>query len=401
MIFFIKKSAYMKINLLDKNNNAAILLVGIISIIIGVGVARFAFTSLLPFMLEDFLSLKKAGILASFNFAGYLFGAVLIIFIKDINDKVKYFRLGIILNILSTFILVYSTNYYLWIFARVIAGLGSAYVLIIAGALVMVKLNLKNKTKAMGIHYCGIGIAIVAVEVISQYTLSFTTWKMAWLILSVFAFILSFYSIYILSFDKKIKEKAIKHDFDKSIFSLYVILLILSYFTLGIGFVVQATFLPDIVNSLEGLKGYGNLTWLIVGLAGIPSSIIWMRLAHKKGSINVIIIAMILQIIGILIPTISTNLYLNLLSAILYGSTFIGLVALFMNLVGNIAKNNPVVLMSIFTSAYGIGQILAPLYSVYLIGIYSNYNSTLYLTAFFVFCGIILLLMAKKVKSKE
>ena len=390
----------MKINLLDKNNNAAILLAGIISIIIGVGVTRFAFTSLLPFMLEDFLNIKKAGILASLNFAGYLFGAVLIVFIKDINAKVKYFRLGIIIIILTTFVLVYSSNYYLWIFARMLAGLGSSYVLIIAGALVMVKLNLKNKTKAMGIHYCGIGIAIVIVEVIAQYTLSFGTWKMAWLILSLFAFVLSFYCIYILSFDKKIKEKAIKHKFDTSIFSLYVILLILSYFTQGIGFVVQATFLPDIVNSLEGLEGYGNLTWLIVGLAGIPSSILWMRLAHKKGSINVIIIAMILQIIGILIPAFSTNLYLILLSAILYGSTFIGLVSLFMTLGGNIAKNNPVVLMSIFTSAYGLGQILGPLYSVYLIQIYSNYNTALYLTAFFVFCGILLLLIAKRIKNK-
>lgn len=390
----------MKINLFDKNNNAAILLAGIISIIIGVGVTRFAFTSLLPFMLEDFLNIKKAGILASLNFAGYLFGAVLIVFIKDINAKVKYFRLGIIIIILTTFVLVYSSNYYLWIFARILAGLGSSYVLIIAGALVMVKLNLKNKTKAMGIHYCGIGIAIVIVEIIAQYTLSFGTWKMSWLILSIFAFVLSFYCIYILSFDKKIKEKAIKHKFDTSIFSLYVILLILSYFTQGIGFVVQATFLPDIVNSLEGLEGYGNLTWLIVGLAGIPSSILWMRLAHKKGSINVIIIAMILQIIGIIIPTISANLYLILLSAILYGSTFIGLVSLFMTLGGNIAKNNPVVLMSIFTSAYGLGQILGPLYSVYLIQIYSTYNSALYLTAFFVFCGIILLLIAKRIKNK-
>ena len=76
----------------------------------------------------------------------------------------------------------------------------------------------------------------------------------------------------------------------------------MAYFTEGVGFVVQATFLPDIINSLEGLEGYGNLGWLIVGIAGIPSSILWMRWAHTYGSVNVIIIAMVLQIIGILIP---------------------------------------------------------------------------------------------------
>ncbi len=46
--------------------------------------------------------------------------------------------------------------------------------------------------------------------------------------------------------------------------------------------------LPDIINNLPGLSGYGNLTWTLVGLAEIPSCIIWMRLAHKYRSVNII-----------------------------------------------------------------------------------------------------------------
>ena len=94
-----------KISLLDRENNAAILLAGIITLIIGMGVSRFVFTSLLPFMLDDFLELTFAAILASLNFAGYLSGSIFAIFIKDINTKIKYFRLGILLCILTTFIL--------------------------------------------------------------------------------------------------------------------------------------------------------------------------------------------------------------------------------------------------------------------------------------------------------
>ena len=52
------------VNLLDKNSNIAILLAGIIALIIGVGVARFVFTSLLPPMLEDYLTISFAGVLA-------------------------------------------------------------------------------------------------------------------------------------------------------------------------------------------------------------------------------------------------------------------------------------------------------------------------------------------------
>lgn len=383
-------------NLLDRNNNAAILLAGILAIVVGVGVARFAFTSLLPSMLDDFLTITNAGVLASFNFVGYLSGAIFSVFIKDINAKVRYFRIGMMLSVITTLVLATTTDATIWLVSRVIAGFGSAMVLIVGGALVMVKLNFESKTKAMGIHFSGIGMAIVLSELISQAVLDRGTFADAWMALSIFAIIISFYSIYILSFDRAIKQEAQKHKLSKSIFSTYVILLILAYFAEGVGFVVQGTFLPDIINSLDGLKGYGSVTWLVVGIAGVPSSIIWMNLAHRYGSVNIIMVAMALQVVGILIPAFSTNILLNLLSGALYGSTFIGLVALFMNLGGHLAGRNPVVLMGAMTAAYGIGQVSAPLYSVALIEYFGNYNSTLYVTASIVFIGILFLLYAKK-----
>lgn len=385
--------------LLNRNSNAAILLAGILTIVVGVGVARFAFTSLLPYMLEDFLTLTFAGVLASLNFVGYLSGAIFSIFIKDINAKVKYFRIGFVLSIVSTLVLGLSTNETLWLLSRVVAGFGSAMLLIVGAAIVMVKLNLEDKTKAMGIHFSGIGFAITLSELLSQSVLENHTWSEAWLVLSVFAFVISFYSLYILSFDKVLKQDAPKHKLSKSIFTPYVILLILAYFTEGVGFVVQGTFLPDIINSLEGLAGKGSLVWLVVGIAGIPSSIVWMRLAHRYGSVNIIMVAMALQVIGILIPTVSVNIYLNLLSGALYGSTFIGLVALFMHLGGKLAGANPVVLMGAMTAAYGIGQVGAPLYSVALIEHFGNYDMALYLTAFIVFLGIVFLAYAKRIAS--
>lgn len=389
-------------NLLNRNSNSAIILAGILSIIVGLGVARFVFTSLLPPMLENFLTITFAGILASINFAGYLSGSIFATLIKDINTKVKYFRLGLIISVLSSFILAFSQNEIVWAVSRVIAGFGSAMVLVVGSAIVMTKLKMENKTKAMGIHFSGIGFSIFTTDLISRAVLYYSgDWHKAWFILAVFAFFVSIYCIYILCFDKEVKQNVIKHKFDITLFSPFVILLIIAYFTEGVGFVVQATFLPDIINSLEGLQGYGSFTWTLVGLAGIPSCIIWMTLAHKFGSVNIIIIAMLTQIVGILISALTTNVYLNLFSGVLYGGTFVGLVALFMNLGGKLAGKNPVVLMGAFTTSYGIGQVMAPLYSVKLIDIYGNYDSSLYLTAFIVFLGVILLFVAKKIASNE
>ena len=389
-------------NLLDRNSNFNILLAGIIGLFIGVGVARFSYTSLLPSMLADnTLSLTFSGILASINYVGYLSGSIFAIFIKDINTKVKYFRIGIILCILTTIIMGVTTNEILWLLGRVIAGFGAAMVLVVGAAIVMTKLNFQDKTKAMGIYFSGIGIALASSDIISRYVLSFSSWQNSWIILTFCAIAVAAYPLYILSFDKEISQKNEKHPFNKALFSPFVVVLIVAYFTEGVGFVIQGTFLPTILKSIEGLESVAGLSWLLVGLAGIPSSIIWMRLAHKYGSVNIIIIAMSLQIVGILIPTFSTNMYLNLFSGILYGATFVGLVALFMNLGGKLAASNPVMLMGALTTAYGIGQVTAPLYAVSLTQLTGNYNYALYLTAAIVLFGVLILLLAKKVTQNS
>lgn len=390
----------MNFNPFDKHNNANILLAGIFSIIIGVGVARFSFTTLLPPMLENFLSITDAGLLASVNYIGYLSGAIFSVFIKDINTKVRFFRIGVILSIATTAILSLSENELLWFASRILAGFGSAMMLIVGGALVMVKLNFEDKTKAMGFHFSGIGFAIITSELISKYVLQKGTWSDAWMVLTLFALVLSPYVAHILSFDKETKKEAVKHPLSRSMFNPYVILLILAYFAAGVSFVVQATFFPDIINSLEGLKGYGGLGWLFVGIAGIPSAILWMRLAHRYNSVDIIILVFALQIAGILIPTFSSNIYLNLLSGVLYGSTFVAHVALFMHYGGKLAGKNPIVFMGAMTSAYGIGQVSAPLYSVALIEKFGNYDMALYVTAAIAFMGILFLLYAKRLKPE-
>lgn len=388
------------LNLLDKNDNFNILLAGILSLFIGVGVARFAYTSLLPTMLEEqVLSLNFSGVLASINYIGYLSGSIFSIFIKDMNTKVKFFRIGLFLCVITTIILGLTTWDILWLISRIVAGFGSAMILVVGAAIVMKKLNFEDKTKAMGIYFTGIGLALASTDLISRYILSVSSWENSWLVLTFCAAIISIYCYYILSFDKTLESSNQKHKIDKSIFSPFVIILIIAYFTEGVGFVIQGTFLPTILKSINGLEDIAALSWLLVGLSGIPATIIWMRLAFKYGSVNMIIIAMSIQIIGILIPTFTTIPFLNLLSGVIYGITFVGLVALFMNLGGKIAGNNPVVLMGSLTTAYGIGQVMAPLYAVSLTSWSGNYNYALYLTASIVFIGVVILLISKKFES--
>jgi len=390
----------IRINLFNKDSNFNILLAGIISLFVAIGVARFSYTSLLPAMLDDeAISLAFSGVMASVNYVGYLLGALFAIFIKSMSIKVKCFRLGLLLCVITTLIIGITDNDYWWLASRIVAGFSSAMVMVIGSAIIMMKLNLENKTKAMGIYFSGIGVALVASDMIGRYVLSISSWQTSWLVLALSAALVVFYPWHVLSFAKTVKQSVIKQSFNPVLFSGFVLILITAYFTAGVGFVVQGTFLPTIIKSLPGLEVYAGLTWILVGLAGIPSSVIWMHLAHKYGDINIIIIAMSIQIVGILIPAITTNIYLNLLSGIFYGGTFVGLVALFIHLGGKLAQHNPIVLMGALTAAYGVGQVGAPLYAVTLTNWSGNYNYALYVTALIVFSGVLMLLTTKMSKS--
>jgi MFS family permease len=65
----------------------------------------------------------------------------------------------------------------------------------------MSRLRLKDKTKAMGIHFSGIGFAIVVTELLNKAVLSYSSWQTAWLISSVLGIFLLGYAFYILDYD--------------------------------------------------------------------------------------------------------------------------------------------------------------------------------------------------------
>ncbi|EAR09114.1 YbfB/YjiJ family MFS transporter [Reinekea blandensis] len=384
-------------DLLNRNHPIAILLAGILALIVGVGAARFAFTALLPAMLENTLSLRFSGVLASLNYVGYLSGAIFAIFLKDLNAKVRFFRIGMVLCVLTTLVLATTTDEWVWLVSRIIAGFGAAMALVVGSAIVMTKLNMADKTKAMGIHFSGIGFSILVTDLLSRLVMQFGgSWQHAWLILTLMATAAAGYSMYILRVEPSGTEPAKATSFDFSVFTRAVWVLVFAYFTEGLGMVVQGTFLPDIINSLEGLEGFGGYAWTAVGLAGIPSCILWMRAAHRFGSVTIIIVTMLLQVAGILIPVLTNNPWLNLLSGLLFGGTFVALVALFMTLGGKLAGHHPVVVMGAITTAYGIGQVSGPLYSVALVEHFGSYSYALVLTAAFVAFGAMLMAVNRR-----
>ena len=111
---------------------------GICALVLTVGLARFAYTPLLPLMRVDAgLSAAQGGWLATFNYLGYLLGTLLVARVGDMRRKFHFYRVGLVLAVLATGLMGLTTTPWLWSLLRFVAGLSSTAGLLLASGLVL------------------------------------------------------------------------------------------------------------------------------------------------------------------------------------------------------------------------------------------------------------------------
>ena len=99
---------------------------------------------------------------------------------------------------------------------------------------------------------------------------------------------------------------------------------------------------------------------MAIGLAAAPAAFNWDLIARYTGDINALILAAVLQIVGIVMPVAMGGLYATLFGALLFGGTFIGMVSLVLTMAGRYYPTRPAKMMSKMTLSYGVAQIIGP-----------------------------------------
>lgn len=390
---------------INENNPLKVMFAGLFSLILTMGIARFAYTPLLPVMLDQtFLNDASGGWLATINYIGYMTGALIAASIGDLILKDKLYRIGLVLAIISTIGMGIAENYVLWSIMRFIAGLSSAGGLLIGSGLILNWMIRHGHKPELGLHFSGVGlgIAVTAIFAIvmsdsftsSQSYLSHFTYAQQWQVFTVIAVLLAIPACLWLPRPSNSRvSEAGKTLVDKAPRRNWMLLLYSSYFCAGIGYAISATFLVAIVDQQATLKGNGSLVWLVAGLAAAPSCIFWDRIARKIGELKAISWAYLINIIGIIIPAFSHSLTGVILSGLFFGATFIGLVSLMLTMVGKFYPTEPAKPMGRLTLSYGAAQIVAPAISGMIAGTTGNYSIPLIMAAAIMGLGVVLLLI--------
>jgi predicted MFS family arabinose efflux permease len=374
-----------------------VLSAGIISLVLMLGVARFAYTPLLPLMQQQAgLGIAEGGWLAAVNYMGYLAGAVIASLISDIVLKDRLYRAGIVVALLTTLGMALAENLWLWAAMRFFAGLSSAAGLLLGSGLILHWLIRHDHRSELGIHFAGIGIGIAFCAIAVELMDPAFDWRQQWILLTLAGVLLAIPAWSWLP-RPQVQQASFKGTamVDRPPSRAFVRLFMAAYFCAGVGYVVSATFIVAIVDDLPEMRGSGTWTFMVLGLAAAPACVAWDLVARRVGELNAMISAFVLQIGGILLPVLIPSIGMTLLGAALFGGTFIGIVSLVLTMAGRFYPTRPAKMMGKMTIAYGVAQIAAPAITGQLARDDGSYADGLYLAAAVMLLGTLCMLLLK------
>ncbi|MEQ8289175.1 MAG: YbfB/YjiJ family MFS transporter [Gammaproteobacteria bacterium] len=370
-----------------------VFIAGICSLVLTMGIARFAYTPLLQVM-QDASVVNDAigGWLAAFNYLGYLTGTVIAASISNLVLKDKLYRLSLIIAILTTVGMAWTENWIVWSILRYLAGLTAAGGLLMGSGLILNWLIRNGHRMELGVHFGGVGLGIAITAVAVEWMIPLFDWREQWEIFALMAVLIAIPAwVWLPRPDGHVTTRNGKTLTDAPPSKKWLRLLTLSYFCVGIGYVVYATFLVVIANNQPALKGFGNWAWLLVGLTTIPSCVMWDRIARRVGELKAMLFAYSFMTISIFILAFDVPVYLLVISALIYGGTMMGIVSLMLTLVGKFYPTRPAKPMGKISFFYAMAQVIAPAGAGYIAEITGRYSLALFIATAVMVAGTVIL----------
>ncbi|HEY5221701.1 MAG TPA: YbfB/YjiJ family MFS transporter [Microbacteriaceae bacterium] len=320
------------------------------------GVGRFVYTPILPLMIaQAHLSPKDAGLIATANYVGYLLGAIAGIALPRLLQSTLTLRTSLAVLTATLAAMPLTDNVTDWLLLRLVAGVASALIFMIAASLMFTRLH-EYGSHLIGWGFGGVGAGIAASGILVLLLRDVSNWSAAWLASAALAAIFSTLC-WTLKTRPPVSTTTMPSPPTRPGPPLLFVLVLISYSLEGVGYIVAGTFLVAAIDqSAPGVIGAG--AWTLVGLAALPSTAFWAWLAYRFSRATLLVAALVAQAIGIALPALFAGAVPALMSAFLFGATFLGIATLALALGSELQFPRTIALL---TTGYSVGQILGPL----------------------------------------
>ncbi|WP_262057342.1 YbfB/YjiJ family MFS transporter [Streptomyces sp. STR69] len=351
----------------------------------GMGVGRFVYTPILPLMhAQAGLSTGAGAHLATANYVGYLVGALAGTLSPALVRSRTTLRGALVLLIgtLAAMPATHSTE--LWLTLRLLAGAASALIFVVAVNSLLGHLR-DHPPHLPGWGFGGVGAGIALSGLLVLALRPIADWRTAWWASAALAVVLAaaswnlrpeaqvlaapVSSTHMSAAHTSAAHISTEHMSSANVSSAHrseaptptvdrrFAALFVSYSLEGVGYIVAGTFLVAAI--AQGSPGWiGGGAWVLVGLAAVPSSALWARLGRRWSRPGLLLVALVIQAVGIALPALVGGVAAALVSALLFGATFIGVSTLALATGTQLRFPRSVALL---TAGYSVGQILGPL----------------------------------------
>ncbi len=344
-----------------RSQSMALAFGGLIALAAAMGIGRFVYTPILPFM-EQALGLSKAeaGIVASANFLGYLLGALGAAAGRLPGGRRLWFLAALGISAATTAAMGLASAVPAFLLLRFLGGVASAFVLVFGSALVLDRLARAGQSGLSSLHFAGVGSGI-AVSAVLVWGLGAAgaDWRALWLASGAFSLLALLAARTLVPGEADTAppspDSAPAGQGDRRLLALT-----LAYGLFGFGYVITATFISTMVRSLPEIAALEGLVWLVVGLAAVPSVAFWAWLGRRWGNDRSFAIACMVEGFGVALSVLVTGAVAIVVAAALLGGTFMGITALGLINARALSRGDPRRAIAMMTAAFGLGQMIGP-----------------------------------------
>lgn len=362
---------------------------------VAMGIGRFAFTPILPLMIQEgTVHLAQTAWLSSSNYIGYLVGALSLLKSKR---HPLFVVLGLTLVTLTTWLASLSSFDWLLVL-RFLAGVASAWVLVSISAFAINWLK-SRQIASSGLIYTGVGIGITLTGLICSYFIfqsatatiaaqsSFSPLSSRlWQYLGVIALLATLLVTFLLAkINSQFASTAVasiavaKTNPSKAAHTnashtnptasitpakLKLANVLTAYGLFGFGYILPATFLPQIAKQWLSGQSY-LLIWPFFGLAAALSVVLSQGLQRRFDNVSLLGVWRVSQIImavGTLLPALWQSLAGLMLSALMVGGTFMVVTMAGLQVAASQVTHYPKYnLSALMTASFAFGQLIGPL----------------------------------------
>lgn len=343
---------------------------GLIALAAAMGIGRFVYTPILPFM-EAALGLSKseAGILASANFLGYLLGALGAAKSALPGGRRIWFLAALAVSALTTAVMGLASELWLFLLLRFFGGVASAFVLVFSSALVLDRLAAAGRPGLSSLHFAGVGAGIaVSAILVSGLSMGGGDWRAQWLASGLFSLLALVVVIRLVPEEREGSAAPPPAAAAEAGGDRRLVALILAYGLFGFGYVITATFISTMVRMSPEIRDLEGVVWLLVGLSAVPSVALWAWIGRRWGNDRSFALACLVEGLGVALSVLSSSAIAVALAAALLGGTFMGITSLGLVNARALARGDPRRNMALMTAAFGLGQMIGPSFAGYAYG---------------------------------